>query len=105
VLAYLVQLRTLEMGIRMAMGAERGRVLWRVLRQGLALAGLGIGVGVVLVLVLGQVVQAGLFGIPARDPLTLVGAALGLGAAVLVASHLPARRAASLDPVVVLRGE
>jgi len=105
VLAYLVQLRTREMGIRMAMGAERGRVLWRVLRQGLALAGLGIGVGVVLVLVLGQVVQAGLFGIPARDPLTLVGAALGLGAAVLVASYLPARRAASLDPVVVLRGE
>ncbi len=105
VLAYLVQLRSREMGIRMAMGAERGRVLWTVLRQGMALAGLGIGVGGVLVLVLGQVVQAGLFGIPARDPLTLVGAALGLGAAVLVASYLPARRAASLDPVVVLRGE
>lgn len=105
VLAYLVQLRSHEIGIQMALGADSGRVLSRVLRRGLLMAGVGTVVGVGLALLLGRVVQSELFGIRSWDPLTLGSVAAALLGSALAASYIPARRAAALDPVTVLRGE
>lgn len=105
VLAYLVQLRSRDIGIRLALGAESGRILKTVLRRGLVMVGLGVGIGTALSLALGRVTQSALFGVRAWDPLTLTAAGLALLASVLAASYLPARRAATVDPVEVLKGE
>lgn len=105
VLAYLVQLRTREIGIQLAMGADRRRVLRTFLSRGLAMAGAGMGVGTLLFLGLSRVTESQLFGVRPGDPVTLLGAGILLLGASLAASYLPARQAAGLDPVAVLRRE
>ncbi len=105
VLAYLVQLRSREIGIQLAMGADQSRVLRNVLFRGLAMAGVGLGIGAGLSLGLGQVLESQLFGIRSMDPAAFLAAGGLMVGATLAASFLPARKAASLDPVEVLKGE
>jgi len=105
VLAYLVQMRSREIGIQLALGAERRTVLGSVMGRGLWLAGGGLGTGIVLVLVLGRVIENQLFGVQPRDPLTLALASLTVLGSAVAASYLPARKAARTDPVDALRRE
>ena len=103
VLSFAVAQRTGEIGIRMALGAGRGRVLALVLRDGALLAVVGLVIGVAAALVLTRVLRTMLYQVATTDPLTYVGMALLLGLAVLAASWIPARRAARVDPVIALR--
>jgi predicted permease len=105
VTAYSVSQRTHEIGIRMALGAQRENVLALVLRQGMILTGVGIGVGVAGGLGLTRVARSLLFGITPTDPLTFGLITLLVGAVAFVACWFPARRAARLDPMVALRYE
>jgi putative ABC transport system permease protein len=105
VTSYTVAQRTREIGVRMALGAQPGDVLRIVLRQGLWLAGLGLGLGLAGALALGRFVQSLLFETSATDPATLVPVGILLLAVAALASYLPARHAAHLDPVVALRSE
>jgi ABC-type antimicrobial peptide transport system permease subunit len=97
------------MGVRMALGARRGNVIWMVMREGLLLVLLGLALGVPVALALGRVAasQIGglLFGLQTTDPTTIAAAALVMAAAAAVAGFLPARRAARVDPMVALRSE
>jgi putative ABC transport system permease protein len=104
-ISYAVTLRTREMGIRMAFGAERGDVLAMVLRQGLALTGMGLAVGFAASLALTRLLSSLLFEVRATDLATSAAVALLLASIALLASYLPARRAASVDPMVALRYE
>ncbi len=103
VLSFAVAQRTGEIGIRMALGAERGRVLALVLRDGAVLALIGLSVGLLAALALTRVLKTMLFEVTTTDPLTYVAMALVLGLAVLAASWIPALRAARVDPVIALR--
>ena len=105
VMAFAVARRTREIGLRIALGADRGAVRWMVLRGALGMAAIGIGVGAVLALALGRYVESQLYGIRGGDLVTLGGAAGVLVAAVLVSGWLPARRASSVDPMLALRYE
>jgi ABC-type antimicrobial peptide transport system permease subunit len=105
VLSYMVAQRRREIGIRMALGAERSTVLTQVMRQGLQLAGLGIVAGLAGALALSRLVTSLLFGVEPMDATTL-GAVIPIIAAVaVVACWVPAWRAARLDPNVVLRAD
>jgi ABC-type antimicrobial peptide transport system permease subunit len=103
VIAYFVAQRTYEIGIRMALGADTGRVVGMVVRQGVTLAALGIIVGALASMLLTRMLTSLLYGVTARDPITFTIVALILGAVAIVASLLPARRAARVDPLVALR--
>jgi putative ABC transport system permease protein len=103
VLALSVSQRTTEIGVRMAMGAERGAVMRMVLEQGLGLVLAGLALGLVGALALSRLVERLLFGVPSTDPLTYAVVAAMLLAAAVAACLLPARRAASVDPLVALR--
>ena len=105
VVSYVVTQRTRELGIRLALGAEESVVAGMVLRQGAVLAGIGIGIGLVGAFGLTRLMEAMLFGISATDPITFVGVATVLAAVAMLASYLPARRAARTDPVEALRAE
>jgi predicted permease len=105
VIAYLVAERTQEVGIRLALGSSRGAVLWLVARQGLGMALAGVGIGVVGVLLGGRSMASLLYNVSAMDLSTLVTASLLLVAMALVACMVPARRAATIDPVRALRAE
>ena len=105
VLSYSVSQRTQEIGIRLALGAGRGRVLRMVVLQGVALAGTGALIGLAGGLLLGQAIAGTLYQVGATDPLTYGVVALGLAAVALVASYLPARRATRVDPLTALRVE
>ncbi len=105
VVAYTVGLRTREFGIRLALGATPGAVVAEVLKDGAALAGIGIAAGVVLALAFARLVRGLLYGVGPADPATFVVIAVALGAAAALASWLPARRAARIDPVEALRSE
>ncbi len=102
VLAYRTQLRTHEIGIRIALGAARRDVLWLILRQGLRLAGLGIVLGVILTVALTRFIRAQLFGVSPADPLTLAFVAFLLAVVAGAASSLPALRAMRVDPVAAI---
>jgi predicted permease len=105
VLSYAVAQRTNEIGVRMALGAQRSTVIRMVLRETAALIVIGLAVGVPASLACARLVQTTLFGLKAADPLTL-GAAIGIMIAVAVASgYLPARRASRVDPLIALRYE
>jgi len=105
VTAYSVERRTSEIGIRMALGAERGVVLGLVLREGGKLAFVGVFIGVVAALGLTRLMGALLYGVSPADPLTFAGAAVLLMAVALVACYIPARRAMRVDPMLALRHE
>ena len=105
VISYSVTQRTREIGIRMALGAERRSVLALVVGQGFRLAAIGVGLGAAGALLGGRMIQSQLFGVRADDPLTIAMTAAALLAAALLASYLPARRAVRVDPAVTLRSE
>ena len=104
-LSFGVVRRTREIGVRMALGASVRDVLALVVRQGLALASLGCVLGLAGALALARLVASLLYNVKANDPLTFVATALVLFGVALLACWLPARRAASLDPMEALRTE
>ena len=103
VLAYAVGQRTQEIGIRMALGAERGAVLRMVLRRGIVLATIGIVLGLAGAAGLTRYLSGMLFDLTPLDPPTYAAVAILFATVALVASYLPARRATQVDPVVALR--
>jgi ABC-type antimicrobial peptide transport system permease subunit len=105
VAAYMVARRTSEIGIRMALGAQRVSVIGMVLRSAMEPIGLGLLVGVPVALIGGHAMASQLFGVKGYDPLILGGAVGVLGAAAVLAAIVPARRAASIDPIRALRNE
>jgi putative ABC transport system permease protein len=105
IVAFSVAHRVQEIGVRMALGADRSDVLRLLLGEGARLAAAGVGVGVVVSLVLTRLLSSLLFGVSATDPFVFAGVAALLTAVALVASYLPARRAMRLDPTVALREE
>jgi predicted permease len=105
VMSYTVSRRTREIGIRIALGAERRSVVWLVEREVMVLAAAGVVLGVPAALGLSRLVQSQLFGVSSNDPLTLAAAASLLASVCLVAGWLPARRAARVEPLRALRYE
>src|SRR5579864_5550123 len=105
VAAYMVARRTSEIGIRMALGADRGSVLAMVLRGAMSPIALGLGIGIPAVLAGGRAIASQLYGVKGYDPVILAGATGVLAIAALTAAVLPARRAASIDPIKALRTE
>jgi putative ABC transport system permease protein len=105
-LSYSTSQRTRELGLRMALGAQPGDVVTMVLRNGLTLAAIGLAAGVVIYVGIGgRLLSALLYGVGARDPMTLVVGVGVLASAAALACWIPARRAASVDPAVTLRVE
>ena len=104
-LAYRVSRRTVEIGVRMAVGAQKGEVLWMVLREGLILAAAGVIIGVPAALLASRLLRSMLFGLEPSDPLTFAGAIVGVVLVTVFASAIPARRAASVQPIQALRME
>ena len=105
VMSYAVTMRTREIGLRVALGADRRAVLMLVLREVAVLAALGIAIGLPGGYGLGKVVESQLFGLNARDPLTFAVATLALVTTAFVAGLIPALRAARVDPMTALRYE
>jgi|HubBroStandDraft_2_1064218.scaffolds.fasta_scaffold00042_3 predicted permease len=105
VISYSVLLRTQEIGIRMALGAQRRKVFGMVLGQGAQLAGLGIAIGLVVALGVTRLMASFLYGVRATDPLTFFAVSLLLLGLALLACYLPARRAMRVDPMVALKYE
>ena len=103
IMAYSVNQRRREIGVRMALGAGQGNVSLLVLRQGMTVVGTGVVVGMALSLLLGRVLSRFLYGVNGSDPLSLGGASLALLAVAFVACYLPARSASRVDPLVALR--
>ncbi len=104
-LAYNVVRRTSEIGIRVALGAQRVAIFRLVFREALVCFGMGLAIGIPLALALGRYLESQLFGLQASDPVVTMGTALTLGLAVSIAALIPARRAAKIDPMVALRYE
>jgi putative ABC transport system permease protein len=105
VISYAVEQRNKEVGIRMALGAQESSVLNLVLRRGMVLAATGALVGLILSLATTRSLASVLYGVKTFDPATFVVAPVLLVAVALLASYIPARRAASVDPVTVLNAE
>jgi ABC-type antimicrobial peptide transport system permease subunit len=105
VMSYAVSQRTREIGVRVALGAGRDTVLWMVLKEVAVLALIGVAIGLPSGYGLGRLVEAQLFGMNARDPLTFVAATATLLLAAFLAGYLPAARATRVDPMVALRYE
>jgi predicted permease len=105
VMAFAVTRRTREIGIRMALGANRGEIVGMVLRETLVPAAIGVALGVLAALEASHLVASFLFGLKPNDPLTIAGAALLMVAAAAFAGYVPARRASKVDPMVALRYE
>jgi putative ABC transport system permease protein len=105
VLTYTVIQRTQEIGVRMAIGAQRGAVLALVLRKGLVLTSIGLTIGLIGAGIATRALQGMLFGITPLDPATYVVVSLLFGLAAVFAAYLPARRATKVDALVALRSE
>jgi putative ABC transport system permease protein len=103
VLSYSVAQQTQEIGIRMALGAERGAILRMVVGQGMVLVGISVVIGVVGALSAARILSTLLYGVTARDPITYVVVATGLAVVALLACWVPARRASGLSPQSALR--
>jgi predicted permease len=105
VMAYMVARRSREIGIRMALGAQSGNVVWLIMREVVVLVGIGVAIGVPAAWGLSKLVRAQLYGVEPHDPWAMAAATLLLAAVALAAGFVPARRAAGYDPVLVLRYE
>lgn len=105
VMSYVVSARTQEMGVRLAMGAQRGELMWLIFRQVLTLAAAGLAIGVVILVAAGRALRGLLYGIGPSDPVTIVAVAATLGLVALAAAWPPARRASRVDPIEALRYE
>ena len=105
VMAFMVARRTREIGIRMALGAAHGDVVWMVLRETLQLAATGVAIGLAGAYGVTRLIQAQLFGVQPTDLLTMSAASLGIAAVTALAGYLPARRATRIDPMTALRFE
>ncbi len=103
VVSYIAVQRTREVGIRVALGAQPSDVAGLFVQHGLVAAGLGIGAGVAAAAALSRLMSSMLFGVTGTDPATYAAVAAGLGAVTILATYLPARRAARIDPVAALR--
>jgi ABC-type antimicrobial peptide transport system permease subunit len=104
-IAYHVAQRTSELGLRMALGASRGQLLWVTVRQGLLWIGTGIAIGTPLALSASRVAQGLLFGLSGTNPGVLMAAASLMSVMGVLAAYLPARRASRVDPLIALRVE
>jgi macrolide transport system ATP-binding/permease protein len=104
-MSYNVARRTGEIGIRMALGAQPGRVLWMVLREVVLLAAVGLAIGVPTALAASKLVESFLFGMKPNDPLALMGSVVTLVSAAILAGYVPARNASRIDPMIALRHE
>ncbi len=105
VMAYSVEQRTSEIGLRMALGADRGSVVKMVLHGAFSQVGIGLALGIPLAIGAGKLITDQLFGVKPWDPVMLAIATLSLGVAALIATVIPARRAAGVEPMVALRNE
>jgi ABC-type antimicrobial peptide transport system permease subunit len=105
VLSYLVGQRTQEIGVRMALGAQRVHVLRMILGDGARMALVGIGIGLVAALVLTRFMESMLFGVKPTDPITFLGVSVLLCAIAMLACYVPAHRAMKVDPIEALRYE
>jgi ABC-type antimicrobial peptide transport system permease subunit len=105
VISYAVSQRTREIGIRLALGAQRSSLRWMFVRSALALTGAGIAIGLAAAAVLTQLMKTLLFGIRPLDPVTFVAVPLTLVIAAILASYLPTARAAAVNPVDALKAE
>ncbi len=103
VMAYVVARRTREIGIRMTLGASTGNVAWMILREIVVMCAAGLAIGLVAAYLLGRVVETQLYGVKASDPFVFVCSAALLAVVAAMAGLLPARKAASVDPMVALR--
>jgi ABC-type antimicrobial peptide transport system permease subunit len=105
VTAYTVEQRTSEIGIRMALGADRSKVLSMVLRAAFSQIGIGLAIGIPAAIGAGRLITKQLYGVKPYDPAVLILAVLALGGAALAAAAIPARRAAATNPMTALRSE
>ena len=103
VLAYLVSQRTKEIGVRLAIGASPSGVVWLFVRESMVLTVIGLTAGLVGALAAGQWMRPFLFGVTPADPTTFAGVGCALTVAAVLATYVPARRAASVDPTDALR--
>jgi ABC-type antimicrobial peptide transport system permease subunit len=105
VMSYNVVQRTTEIGVRIALGAQLGGVLWMILKESLVLLGIGVALGLPLAFVATRSIKSQLFGLSAIDPLTFATAIAVVSGMTILATWLPARRAAKVDPLTALRYE
>jgi predicted permease len=104
-LTYRVNMRTAEIGVRMAMGARREQVVWMILKDSLLLTAVGVALGIPLAIVLGHGLTSSLYGVKPMDAVSYLFAVVGVASVALMASALPASRAASVEPLTALRTE
>jgi ABC-type antimicrobial peptide transport system permease subunit len=104
-LAYRVNMRTAEIGVRMAVGARREQVVWMILKDSLLLTVAGVAMGIPLAMLVGRALTSSLYGVKPLDAVSYLLAVTGVAVVALAASAIPARRAASVDPMRALRME
>ncbi len=104
-LAYRVNMRTAEIGVRMAVGARRGQVVWMILKDSLLLTAIGVVMGIPLAMLVGRALTSSLYGVKPMDAVSYLLAVAGVALVALAASAVPASRAANVDPLTALRAE